>query len=154
MARQKVEWKDLFTFVGLDASVLMEMLLSEEALHFFRKELYSFEENLLFTHRICLGECLGLLVGNYNFPKEEVRRRIQTLIEEFSINILEEETEDAPYVFNIGKKYGWEGEVNRDAMIISAFWRKGINIVIVRDAIFEKVCKELKIMVIPFPKFS
>jgi len=156
MIRQKLHLHDLFAFVGLDSSALMEMLLSDTAKQFFLKEVYSFEKNLLFTHRVCIGECLGLLVGKYLHSKEDARQKIKNLLEEFQITILEEEpvAEDINYVFGIGKKYGWEGTIaNRDALIIASFWKKEIKTVIVRDKIFENVCRELKILSFPFPKF-
>lgn len=156
MLRQKVQLRDLFAFVGLDSSVLMEMLLSDTAKQFFLKEIYAFEKNLLFTHRVCIGECLGLLVGKYIHSKEDARQKISKLLQEFQITILEDEpvTEDINYVFGIGRKYGWEGSIaNRDALIIASFWKKEIKTVIVRDKIFEKVCRELKILSFPFPQF-
>lgn len=156
MLRQKVQLQDLFAFVGLDSSVLMEMLLSDTAKQFFLEEIYAFEKNLLFTHRVCIGECFDLLVGIYIHSKEDARKKIKNLLQEFQITILEEEpvTEDINYVFGIGKKYGWEGVIaNRDALIIASFLKKEIKTVIVRDKIFEKVCRELKIFSFPFPPF-
>ena len=62
--------------------------------------------------------------------------------------------EDQKYVFVIGKKYGWSGDqIINDAIIIASFWRKGINMVVVRDRVFEMVCTELKINVLSFPLF-
>mgnify|MGYP001584422509 FL=1 len=127
------------------------------AKEFFEEKTYRFEENMLFTHWMCLAECLGLLIGNYGFSKEEAREKIQAFLKEFKITILEldESLEaDEKYVFVIGKKYGWSGDqIINDAIIIASFWRKGINMVVVRDRVFEMVCTELKINVLSFPLF-
>jgi len=153
--RQKLELDDLFVFVGLDTSVLMDLITFEKAKDYFRQQVYQFEENFLFTHRMCLAECLGLLVGERGMPKEETRAKIRALLEEFRITILERDEQlqnDEQYVFALGRRYGWKGsEIINDAIIIASFWRKRISLVVVRDYIFEKVCRELKINVLSFP---
>ncbi len=158
MVRHKLQWSDLFVLMGLDTSVLVDLILSTKAKEFFYGNVYQFEKNLIFTHRTCLGECLGLLIGNYGFSKEEARGKIQQFVDEFKVTILEREEDVGPdeqYVFNLGKKYGWSGDqIINDAIIIASFWRKGINMVVVRDHIFEKVCRELKITVLSFPLFT
>ncbi len=157
MLRKKVKLQDLFAFVGLDTSVLIDLMMLSPAKEFFEEKIYLFEENLLFTHRMCLAECLGLLIGNYGFSKEEAKEKIRAFLEEFRITILELDEgleEDGKYVFGIGKKYGWSGDqIINDAIIIASFWRKRMNMVVVRDGVFEKVCKELKMKVLSFPLF-
>ena len=81
MARQKVQLQDLFAVVGLDTSVIIDLMMLSAAKEFFEEKIYLFEENLLFTHRMCLAEGLGLLIGNYGFSKEEARKKIQAFLE-------------------------------------------------------------------------
>ena len=50
MARQKVQLQDLFIFVGLDTSVLIDLMMLPAAKEFFEEKTYRFEENMLFTH--------------------------------------------------------------------------------------------------------
>lgn len=144
---------DLFTKYGLDANVLVDLVLYSNAKEYFEKRGYSFPGKFLCTLSQCIGECKGVLINRYGYSEEKANNEINKLMEDFLIeklpNVVIED--DVSVVEEIGQKYGLNAE---DVPIIYGFWKLKINIVVVRDNAFENTCKELNINVVKWPSFS
>lgn len=144
---------DMFTKYGLDANVLVDLVLYPKAKEYFQKRGYSFPDKFLCTLHQCIGEAKGVLINRYGYSEEKTNEEIDRIIEEFMIEkspavVVED---DISVVEEIGQKYGLNGE---DVPIIYGFWKLKINIVVVRDNAFESACKELNINIIRWPSFS
>lgn len=144
---------DMFTKYGLDANVLVDLVLYPKAKEYFQKRGYSFPDKFLCTLHQCIGEAKGVLINRYRYSEEKANKEIDRIIEEFMIEkspavVVED---DISVVEEIGQKYGLNKE---DVPIIYGFWKLKINIVVVRDNAFESTCKELNINVIRWPSFS
>lgn len=144
---------DMFTKYGLDANVLVDLVLYPKAKEYFQKRGYSFSDKFLCTLHQCIGETKGVLINRYGYSEEKANKEIDRIIKEFMIEkspavVVED---DISVVEEIGQKYGLNEE---DVPIIYGFWKLKINIVVVRDNAFESTCKELNINVIRWPSFS
>lgn len=144
---------DMFTKYGLDANVLVDLVLYPKAKDYFQKRGYSFPDKFLCTLHQCIGEAKGVLINRYGYSEEKANTEIDKIIEEFMIEkspavVVED---DISVVEEIGQKYGLNEE---DVPIIYGFWKLKINIVVVRDNAFESTCKELNLNVIRWPSFS
>ena len=144
---------DLFTKYGLDANVLVDLVLYPKAKEYFEKRGYSFPGKFLCTLSQCIGECKGVLINRYGYSEEKANKEINKLMEDFLIeklpNVVIED--DISVVQEIGQKYGLNTE---DVPIIYGFWKLNVNLIVVRDNAFEKTCKELNINVVKWPSFS
>ena len=144
---------DLFTKYGLDANVLVDLVLYLKAKEYFMKRGYSFPGKFLCTLSQCIGECKGVLINRYSYSEEKANTQINKIMEEFLIeklpNVVIED--DVSIVEEIGQKYGLNEE---DVPIIYGFWKLKVNIIVVRDNAFENTCKELNINVVKWPSFS
>ncbi len=144
---------DLFTKYGLDANVLVDLVLYPKAKEYFEKRGYSFPGKFLCTLPQCIGECKGVLINRYGYSKEKADIEIDRMIDEFLIeklpNLVIED--DLSVVEEIGQKYGLNEE---DLPIIYGFWKLKVNIIVVRDNAFEDTCTELNIKVVKWPSFS
>ena len=144
---------DLFTKYGLDANVLVDLVLYPKAKDYFQKRGYSFPDKFLCTLHQCIGEAKGVLINRYDYSEERVNTEIDRILEEFMIEkspavVVED---DIVIVEEIGQKYDLNEE---DVPIIYGFWKLKINIVVVRDHAFENTCKELNINIIRWPSFN
>lgn len=144
---------DMFTKCGLDANVLVDLVLYPKAKGYFEERGYSFPDKFLCTLHQCIGEAKGVLINRYGYSEEKANKEIDRIIEEFMIEkspavVVED---DISVVEEIGQKYGLNEE---DVPIIYGFWKLKINIVVVRDNAFESTCKELNINIIRWPSFS
>lgn len=144
---------DMFTKYGLDANVLVDLVLYPKAKEYFQKRGYSFPDKFLCTLHQCIGEAKGVLINRYGYSKEKANKEIDRIVEEFMIEkspavVVED---DISVIEEIGQKYGLNEE---DVPIIYGFWKLKINIVVVRDNAFENTCKELNINIIRWPSFS
>lgn len=144
---------DIFTKYGLDANVLVDLVLFPKAKEYFQKRGYSFPDKFLCTLRQCIGEAKGVLIHRYGYSEEKANQDLDGILEEFMIEksptvVIEEDIE---IVEEIGQKYGLNDE---DVPIIYGFWKLKINIVVVRDTAFENTCRELNINVIKWPAFN
>ena len=144
---------DLFTKYGLDANVLVDLVLYPKAKEYFEKRGYSFPGKFLCTLSQCIGECKGVLINRYGYSVEKADAEINQIMEEFLIeklpNVVIED--DVSVVEKIGQKYGLNEE---DVSIIYGFWKLKVNIIVVRDNAFENTCKELNINIVKWPSFS
>jgi len=144
---------DLFTKYGLDANVLVDLVLYPKAKEYFEKRGYSFPEKFLCTLSQCIGECKGVLINRYGYSKQKADTEIDKIREDFLIeklpNVIIEE--DISIVEEIGQKYELNPE---DVPIIYGFWKLKVNIIVVRDYAFENTCKELNLNVVKWPIFS
>ncbi len=144
---------ELFTKYGLDANVLVDLVLYQKARDYFQMRGYSFPDKFLCTLHQCIGEAKGVLINKYGFSEMKANQELDRIIQEFMIEkspavVVEE---DIGVVEEIGQKYGLNDE---DVPIIYGFWKLKINIVVVRDNAFEDTCKELNINVIRWPSFN
>ncbi len=144
---------DMFTKYGLDANVLVDLILYPKAKEYFQKRGYSFPDKFLCTLHQCIGEAKGVLINKYNYSEEKANTKIDRILEEFMIekSLAVVVEEDIVIVEEIGQKHNLNDE---DIPIIYGFWKLKINIVVVRDIAFEKTCKELNINVIKWPTFN
>lgn len=144
---------DLFTKYGLDANVLVDLVLYPEAKEYFKERGYSFPDKFLCTLPQCIGECKGVLIHKYSYSEEKANKDIDTILGRFMIekllNVIIED--DIEVVEEIGQNYGLNEE---DVSIIYGFWKLKVNIVVVRDTAFENTCKRLNINAIRWPRFS
>ncbi len=144
---------DMFTKYGLDANVLVDLILYPTAKDYFQKKGYSFPNKFLCTLHQCIGETKGVLINRYDYSEEKANTEIDRILEEFMIEkspavVVED---DISVIEEIGQKYGLNEE---DIPIIYGFWKLKINIVVVRDNAFENTCKELNINAIRWPSFN
>ena len=144
---------NLFTKYGLDANVLVDLVLYTKAKEYFQERGYSFPDKFLCTLHQCIGETKGVLINRYNYSAEKADQEINKIMEEFMIEkspavVVEN---DIKVVEEMGQKYGLNEE---DIPIIYGFWKLKINIVVVRDKAFENACRELNINIIRWPKFN
>lgn len=144
---------DLFTKYGLDANVLVDLVLYPKAKEYFQQKGYSFPDKFLCTLHQCIGEAKGVLINRYNYSLEQADQELNKIMEDFMIEkspavVIED---DILIVEEIGQKYKLNEE---DVPIIYGFWKLKINIVVVRDRAFENSCKELNINIIRWPHFN
>lgn len=144
---------DLFTKYGLDANVLIDLVLYPKAKEYFETRGYSFPGKFLCILPQCIGECKGVLINRYGYSEEKANKEINKIMEDFLIEklpgvIIED---DISVVEEIGQNCGLN---TGDVPIIYGFWKLKVNIVVVRDNAFENTCKELNINVVKWPSFS
>ncbi len=144
---------NLFTKYGLDANVLVDLVLYRKAKEYFHHRGYSFPDKFLCTLHQCIGEAKGVLIHKYNYSAEKADQELDKIMEEFMIEkspavVVENDIEK---IEEIGKKYKLNEE---DVPIIYGFWKLKINLVVVRDNAFENTCRELNINIIRWPQFS
>ena len=144
---------DLFTKYGLDANVLVDLVLYPKAKEYFEKRGYAFPGKFLCTLPQCVGECKGVLIHRYSYSEDRADAAIDKILEEFLIEKLPKVVieEDISVVEEIGQRYGLNDE---DVPIIYAFWKLKVNIVVVRDTAFENTARELNITIIKWPSFT
>jgi len=144
---------DLFTKYGLDANVLVDLVLYPQAKEYFEGRGYSFPRKFLCTLPQCIGECKGVLINRYDYSEEKANSTINRIMEEFLVEKLPNVVidDDVSVVEEIGQEYGSNEE---DVPIIYGFWKLKVNIIVVRDNAFENTCKELNINVVKWPSFN
>ena len=79
---------DLFTKYGLDANVLVDLVLYPKAKEFFEKRGYSFPGKFLCTLSQCIAECKGVLINRYGYLEEKANKEINKLMDDFLIEKL------------------------------------------------------------------
>ena len=117
---------DMFTKYGLDANVLVDLVLYPKAKEYFQKRGYSFPDKFLCTLHQCIGEAKGVLINRYEYSEEKANQELDKIIEEFMIEkspavVVEDDIE---VVEEIGQKYGLNDE---DVPIIYGFWKLKIK---------------------------
>src|SRR3989338_436227 len=103
---------DLFTKYGLDANVLVDVILYPHAKEYFQQKGYSFQDKFLCTLHQCIGEAKGVLIHKYSYSAEKADREINQILEEFLIEkspavVVED---DIKVIEEIGQKYGLNDE--------------------------------------------
>ena len=144
--------RHFLTKLGIDANVLIDLILYPKAKDYFKEKGYSFPDKFLCTLPDILGEVKGVLINRYNYNKEKTNTEIDKLLEEFDIEKLPqlEVEKDSKTIEEIGNKYHLNGE---DIPIIYQFWKLKVKKILVRDNAFEQTCKELNISIEKWPKF-
>ena len=143
---------DLVPKCGLDANVLVDLILYPNAKKYFKEHGYSFPHQFLCTLPQCIGECKGVLINKYGFTLQKANDVIDALLDDFMVQKLPfvSLNDDIIAVEGLGKKHGLNDE---DLPIIYGFWKLKITLVVSRDNAFEATCEELNINVIRWPLF-
>ena len=143
---------DIFPKFGIDANVLIDLILYSKAKEYFKQKGFSFPDKSLCTLPNILGEVKGVLINRYEYSKEKADTEIDNLLEEFSIEKLPQLVieKDSKTIEEIGDKYQLNKE---DIPIIYQFWKLKVKKILVRDNAFEQTCKELNISIEKWPKF-
>ena len=139
-----------FTKLGIDANVLIDLVLDPKAKDYFKEKGYSFPDKFLCTLSRIVGETKGVLINKYNFTEEKANNEIDNVLNELNIEkfpMIQFE-DDVKIVKEIAKKFDLNKE---DIAIIYCFWKLKVKKILVRDNAFEKTCKELNFGVIKWP---
>src|SRR3989344_2653504 len=135
---------DVFPKTGIDANVLIDLILYKKAKDYFKNKEYNFPNKFLCTLNRVVGETKGVLINRYDYSEEKATKEIEKLIEELNIELfpMVKFEDDVELVEKIGSKYNLNDE---DIAIIYGFWKYKVKNILVRDEAFENTCKELKI---------
>lgn len=142
---------DFFPKCGIDASVLVDLILYKNAKQYFKDKGYSFPDKVLCTNGAAIGDTKGVLINKYNYDPKLVDKEIDTILNDFFIEkqpCLKIE-DDVKIIEDIGAEYELNEE---DVPIIYQFWKQKVKMVIVRDEAFEKTCQKLNMIILPWPK--
>ncbi len=151
-AAQEVVLGHFFTKYGLDANVLIDLILYPKAKAYFKQKGYSFPDKFLCTLPQIIGEVKGVLINKYKHSTTQVNDEINRVLKEFFIEKLPRVPIDSD-IFLIEEKGVQYGLNEEDVTIIYGFWKLGIQLIMVRDTAFEKTCKDLNIKVVKWPRF-
>ena len=138
------------TKFGIDANVLIDLILDPKAKEYFKEKGYSFPDKFLCTLNRIVGESKGVLINRYNYTEEKANLEIDKILDELNIEKFPmiKFDDDVKIVKEIAKKYDLNKE---DIAIIYCFWKLKVKKILVRDNAFEKTCKELNFEVIKWP---
>lgn len=152
MIKTTVFLGQFMTKCGIDANVIIDLVLYQSSREYFKKKGYSFPDKFLCTLPQVIGEIKGVLINKYDFKEEDADARINKVLKDFCIEKIKSFpiNDDIHIVEEIGEKYGLNDE---DIPIIYSFWKYHVKMVLVRDKAFQKTCEELNINVIEWQNF-
>ena len=146
--------------VGLDSSVIYDIITELESKEYFKGKGYQFPKYLLYYHEASFNEIVGLLINKKNMKFDEAKKKIKQFIDDFNVECIKRDDKSKEYeeivrkanedvVKEYGKDYGI-GEM--DIKIIAGFLQNKMTSIEVRDKGFEKTCEKLDMNHFKFPE--
>ncbi|MEK6862537.1 MAG: hypothetical protein AABW57_00010 [Nanoarchaeota archaeon] len=145
--------------VGLDTSVIYDIITGLESKEYFKSKGYQFPKYLLYYHEASFNEVVGLLINKKKMGFEEAKKAMNQFIDDFNVEFIKRDDNSKEYEEivrkvneEVVKQYGEDCKIGPiDIIIIAGFLQNKMTSVEVRDKGFEKTCEKLDMNHFRFP---
>ena len=145
--------------VGLDSSVIYDIITEFESKEYFKSKGYQFPKYLLHYHEASFNEVVGLLINEKKMSFEDAKKAMKQFIDDFNVECIKRDDKSKEYEEivkkaneEVVKEYGEDYRIGDvDIKILAGFLQNKMTSVEVRDRGFEKTCERLDMNYFKFP---
>ncbi len=146
--------------VGLDSSVIYDIITELESKEYFKSKSYQFPKYLLYYHEASFNEIVGLLINKKKIKFDEAKKEMKQFIDYFNVECIKRDDKSKEYEEivrkaneDVVKEHGKDYRIGEiDIKIIAGFLQNKMTSIEVRDKGFEKTCEKLDMNHFKFPE--